>query len=69
MLPIKRETIIKPGDVIVDTAHNKKWSVLKIEGMNFFLKTQDGQEKVVTKFDMIGKPEVQLWPADGRGYH
>jgi len=69
MIKIKRETIIKAGDTLVDTQNNQNWKVNKIDGYYFHLANEKGTEKVLSKFDLMIIPGLQLQPADDRGYY
>ena len=68
MRPIKRETIIKVGDKVLDTKLNIEWEVIRIEGWKFQFRNAKGEEKIFSKLDLIVKPELKLIPAGGRGY-
>lgn len=69
MITIKRETIIKAGDTIVNTENKAEWKVSKIDGYTFYMADKAGKEKVMTKFDMMVHPELKLKLADERGYY
>lgn len=69
MITIKRDTIIKVGDTLIDTENNQNWKVTKIDGYHFHLINEKGAEKILTKFDLMIIPGLRFQPADDRGYY
>lgn len=67
MITIRRDTILKKGDKIVDTKTNKEWEVKEIKGFMFRLQS-GGEEQIMNKYDLIIHPDLKLKIGDGRGY-
>jgi hypothetical protein len=68
MHPIKRDTIIKVGDKVLDTKLSIEWEVMRIEGWKFLFRNAKGEERIFSKLDLTIMPELKLIPAGGRGY-
>lgn len=68
MIKIKRDTIIKKGDILTDPENTEQWEVTDIDGFNFRAKnTKTSREGVLNKLDLV----VSGWQMeikDGRGY-
>lgn len=68
MINIKRDTIIKKGDILSDPENKQQWEVTDMDGYNFRAKnTKTGEEGVLNKFDLLVN-DWKLTIKDGRGY-
>lgn len=69
MIKVRVDTIVKPGDILIQPGNNDKWEVNKIEGRNFFMShVQSKSTKVISKFDLVTDPAWSLEIKDNRGY-
>ena len=68
MIRIKKDSIIRSGDILINPKNNEKWLVKTFEGHTFSLEHQQSGKLVqVKKNDLLAEP-WQLIVGNGRGY-
>lgn len=68
MKNIKKDTILRNGDILVNPANDEQWILKSFEGQTFTLTSEkSGRTILVKKNDLLLEP-WQLLIGNGRGY-